>query len=64
MSKLNNSLFSSKDMTWATPQDLFNKLNDVFNFNLDVCATPETAKCEKYFTPEIDGLKQEWSGTC
>ena len=22
---------------------------------------PETAKCEKYFTPEIDGLKQDWS---
>ena len=53
-------MFSSKDMTWETPQDLFNKLNKEFNFSLDVCATHETAKCDTYFTPEIDGLKQEW----
>jgi len=25
---------------------------------------PENAKCQKYFTPEIDGLKQDWNGTC
>lgn len=49
---------------WATPQDLFNKLNTVFSFDLDVCALPENAKCERYFTPEADGLKQEWRGTC
>jgi phage N-6-adenine-methyltransferase len=34
----------------------------VHNFDLDVCALPENAKCKKYFTPEIDGLKQEWTG--
>lgn len=28
-----------------------------------VCALPENAKCEHYFTPEQDGLKQEWKGT-
>ena len=27
MGKLNSSLFSSKDQTWETPQDLFDKLN-------------------------------------
>ena len=61
---LNDSLFSSKDQTWETPQDLFDKLNSVFNFETDVCAVPETAKCNTYFTPEIDGLKQEWKGFC
>jgi phage N-6-adenine-methyltransferase len=61
---LNNSLFSSKDMTWETPKDLFDKLNKVFNFKLDVCAVPQTAKCDNYFTPEIDGLKQDWKGYC
>ena len=25
---------------------------------------PENAKCEKFFTPEMDGLKQEWTGVC
>ncbi len=56
-----NTMFSSKDMTWETPIELFNKLNDEFNFTLDVCALKETAKCDKFFTPEIDGLKQDWS---
>jgi phage N-6-adenine-methyltransferase len=51
-------------MDWETPHDFFEKLNDEFHFDLDVCATSETAKCEKYFSPEIDGLKQEWVGVC
>ena len=57
---INKSLFSSKDQTWETPKEFFDKLNDVFDFSLDVCAVPETAKCENYFTPEIDGLAQKW----
>lgn len=64
MGKLNSSLFSSKDHTWETPKDLFDNLNKVFDFNLDVCATDKTAKCNKYFTIETDGLKQKWKGNC
>jgi len=60
----NDLMFSSKDMTWETPQKLYDKLSEEFNFTLDVCALPETAKCEEYYTPEIDGLKQEWKGIC
>lgn len=26
-------------------------------------ALPDNAKCEWYFTPETDGLSQEWNGT-
>ena len=54
------TMLSSEDMTWETPQDFFDELNKEFNFTLDPCATKETAKCPKYFTPEIDGLKQNW----
>lgn len=64
MGKLNSSLFSSKNMTWETPLDLFEKIDKVYNFDLDVCAVPETAKCDRYFTPEINGLLQKWNGTC
>lgn len=55
---------SSNDHTWETPQDSFDKLNKVFNFKTDVCALPETAKCDNYFTPEVDGLKQDWLDVC
>ena len=54
-------MFSSDNMTWETPWDLFLKLHGEFNFTLDVCTLPETAKCHRYFTPEIDGLNQDWS---
>ncbi len=57
---MNAALFSSKTDLWATPQDLFDVLHREFHFQVDVCALPENAKCPIYFTPEIDGLKQEW----
>ena len=56
-------MFSSKTDLWATPQDFYDKLNEEFQFNLDPCATKENAKCERYFTKEQDGLKQDWKGS-
>jgi len=58
------ALFSSQTDLWETPQDLFDKLDAEFGFTLDVCALPENAKCRRYFTPEEDGLRQKWTGTC
>ncbi|MEP0264204.1 phage N-6-adenine-methyltransferase [Dokdonia sp.] len=55
-------LFSSNHTTWETPQWLFDKLEEEFNFTLDPCCVKETAKCKKYYTPEDDGLIQDWSG--
>ena len=57
-------LYSSKSEMWETPQELFAELDHEFHFGLDVCATPENAKCKKYYTPEQDGLSQPWTGTC
>ena len=55
-------IFSSKSDLWETPQEFFDKLNQEFHFNLDVCALPENTKCTKYYTPKQDGLSQPWSG--
>ena len=52
--------YSSNSVEWETPQELFDELNKEFDFNLDVCATKENAKCKKYFTKKDDGLHQEW----
>jgi phage N-6-adenine-methyltransferase len=57
-------MFSSKTDLWETPQEIFDKLNSVFSFKTDVCAIPENAKCQKYFTPEDNGLEQEWTESC
>lgn len=61
---INNILYSSESEVWETPQALFNKLNDEFHFDIDVCATPENAKCCKFFSPLDDGLSQDWQGVC
>ena len=59
---MNRSLLSSKSNEWATPQSVFDELNKEFNFTLDPAATSENAKCQRFFTKEQDGLKQDWSG--
>ena len=56
--------FSSATDLWATPQDFFDKLNDEFGFETDVCAVAENAKCKRFFTKEDDGLAQVWTGVC
>jgi phage N-6-adenine-methyltransferase len=61
---INKGLFSSNTEMWGTPKLLFNKLNEEFHFDLDVCAVKENAKCEKFFSPEDDGLNQSWFGNC
>ena len=54
-------MVSSKSNEWITPQWLFDKLNNEFNFTLDPCSNNGNAKCKKYFTIKEDGLKQDWS---
>jgi phage N-6-adenine-methyltransferase len=55
---------SSATSQWATPQAFFDRLDAEFKFSTDVCAEEWNAKCARYFTPEMDGLKQEWTGMC
>lgn len=56
--------YSRKNYDWETPPDFFSKLDKEFGFTLDVCATPGNAKCERYFSPEEDGLRHAWTGVC
>jgi phage N-6-adenine-methyltransferase len=61
---MNNVHFSSATDLHATPQAFFDRLNDIHGFTLDVCSLPENAKCECFYTPCQDGLKQQWHGVC
>lgn len=56
------TLFRSDSCEWETPLDFFRQWDEKFHFDLDVCATPENAKCTRYFTREDDGLAQDWTG--
>ena len=57
--------FSSASDDWPTPQDFFDRMNALHGpLELDVCASPENAKCPRYYTREDDGLAQPWTGRC
>lgn len=57
-------LTSSATDEWETPQEFFDLLDAEFGFMTDVCATASNAKCAHYFSPEVDGLAQPWTGVC
>ena len=59
---MNAVLFSSKNDVWSTPQAFFDTLNEEFRFTLDACSLPQNAKCKLFFTPQDDGLIQDWGG--
>ena len=56
--------FKSNTVEWATPPEVYDPLNREFGFTLDVAATPENAKCPRYYTRNDDGLAQPWDGVC
>jgi site-specific DNA-methyltransferase (adenine-specific) len=55
-------MVSQKTDEWETPANIFKPLDEKFHFTLDPCATDKNHKCVKYYTPEQDGLKQDWGG--
>lgn len=57
---INPGMYSSATPEWETPQDFFDSVNAIFNFNVDVCATELNAKCANYYTKIQDGLAQNW----
>lgn len=59
---VDKALFSSATCEWSTPQDLFDRLDKIYHFTLDVCATKENTKCKKFFSKKSDGLSKDWAG--
>lgn len=42
------TLFSKHSDDWYTPQELFDELNKEFNFWIDLAASEQNSKCERY----------------
>jgi len=61
--KSQKTLMSSDRMDWGTPQALFDFLDAIFNFDLDVCATWKNTMVKgSYYSIEDDALQMEWKG--
>ena len=66
MKHLSKLMFSSQSTEWATPQGLFDQLDQEFTFDMDVCAVKTNAKCKNYLDANgiWSGLAVSWQGTC
>lgn len=62
MMDMTKGLTSTGNIVAETPGYLFDRLSQIFNFTVDVCALPENAKCERFYTPDDDGLSMPWGG--
>lgn len=56
-------LFSSDKGSWETPDYFFAAVNAEFNFTVDLAASHENKKVQKYFSIEQDAFKLRWTGT-
>lgn len=62
MSGFTSGMRTSSSDEWATPRELFAKLDAEFHFTCDAASTDENALCARHFTIADDGLSQEWAG--
>lgn len=58
---INKGLFQSVKQDWETPKEFYEAINKEFHFELDTASNGKNAKCDRYFTPENDGLLNPWT---
>lgn len=57
---MNPGMYSSDKDDWGTPQWLFDRVDNVFHFNIDVCASAWNAKCETWIGEDYNALLHTW----
>lgn len=56
-------MLSKQDRDFRTPDDFFETMSKTYGpFDIDVAASSENARCERFWSREDDGLKQAWLG--
>ena len=58
---INKWLFTSYTDNRSTPDDFYKTIDNIYHFTLDPCASPDNAKCWKYFTIDDDWLSKSWA---
>lgn len=54
------TLHSSDRQNWRTPPELFERLNKIFNFRVDLASDGDNALCKRYYTKDDDSLEKPW----
>ena len=53
------TLDTEKDL-WQTPKEIFNALDNEFDFSVDICASTENKLCRQFFSESDSALINEW----
>lgn len=54
--------FSRQTDEWETPKKFFDEVSAEFGpFDLDVCATADNTKCDRFFDKRMNGLDENWA---
>lgn len=64
MARFLKSRFDSVSIEYETPQDLFDKYDAEFHFDIDLAANSENTKCVKFYSKEDNSLSKSWEGVC
>lgn len=62
MGDFDKNRFKSTNQSWETPDALFIRVNDIFNFTMDVCASAENKKCDLFYSEQDSCLEKQWKG--
>jgi phage N-6-adenine-methyltransferase len=62
MSDFDKNRFASKNQSYETPDELYSRLNEMFHFTRDVCASAENTKCPSFWSAENSCLDKKWDG--
>ena len=62
MSNFNENRFKTIKQDWETPDELFDYLDNIYGFTIDLAADAQNARCKNYYTKEDDALSKTWNG--
>jgi phage N-6-adenine-methyltransferase len=54
--------FESAKQDWTTPQEMFDRLDAEFHFDVDLAANATNAKCLEFYTENDNTLNITWDG--
>lgn len=57
-------LMTSNSADWETPPWFFAALHNEFHFDVDVAASMENRKVQKFFSEHQDAFRLQWRGNC
>ena len=54
--------FASENNEYETPDELFERINNIFHFTRDVCASAKNTKCKTFWSEQDSCLNKKWDG--